>query len=401
MIQDKLNDALNELEKINLALESKETLTEEQLSTGLHSLDVIDSVYKFAADQHRPLDIELAHSLNRISRVAGEYSALQGGNLDSESKLFTAKVANKLQKLEAAITKNNHDFGHGHQSYQNQSPGSEYHQSFEKDYSLGEAMLGAAKMGAALGVSAFSAGMSGAINIGAGAVGAGMAGAYAAGKGAANFYTWAKQRWTQNANACEDVIAQQTSTGLVNGSFIDNAFARHRGSYLTPQLITPPHDEALSNSINTDSKVMSQAKHLADLSDAESSKSLVKPAGSFLDFRQKQEEIQFLKTAETLARNLSEANFTVADESPNLQDNEALMESVKNFTKAAEQLDVESKSKLSSVAKHLLDDVDKQLEMDSEATEKLSESVREALEQLKSVFSKLLGRDQENGMVAT
>lgn len=369
MIKDNLDQALNELEQLNLTLEAKGDLTEEQISKAENALDVIDSVYKHVADQHRAIDTDLAHTLNRISRVASDFASLQRSEMNLRDNDLTSKALSKLNKLEAAISKNDNEFGQNSPHQQNHPAQYGTQTTFEKDYNLGSILVGSAKMAGAVGASL---------------IGAGVGGALAAGKGAFDAFSWARHRWAQNANACEEIIKTHKTGGVVDDGSINDIFSKHRGG-LQPYEAKPSSETGKPKIDNT-------------ASITEASTSLVKPTGSFLDFRKNQEEIQFLKAAETLAKDLSEAKYNEGDGSASKEMHTRLVESVNNFAKAAEQLNDESKSKLSKVTENLLDDVDKHLQMDEESQEKLSESVREAMEKLKSVFLNLLGRKQDNQM---
>lgn len=372
MIKENLDQALNELEQLNLSLEAKGNLTDEQLSKAQDALDVIDSVYKHVADQHRAIDTDLAHTLNRISRVASDFASLQRSDMQPRDNDLTSKVLSKLNKLETAIAKNDNEFGQNSPHQQNHPAQYGPQTTFEKDYNLGSILMGGAKMAGVVGASI---------------IGAGVGGVAAAGKGAFDAFSWARQRWAQTANACNEIIDTHKSGGTVDDASINETFSKHRGN-LQPFEATPNSEKAKPTSDNAQAN-------------SESSTTLVKPTGSFLDFRKNQEEIQFLKAAETLARNLSEAKYHQGNEPDSTDTHTKLMDSVKTFSMAAEQLNDESKSKLSKVTENLLSDVDKQLELDKESQEKLSESVREAMEKLKSVFLNLLGRGQNNQMDAT
>ncbi|MDI4652584.1 MULTISPECIES: hypothetical protein [Pseudoalteromonas] len=390
MIKENLDQALNELEQLNLSLEAKGNLTDEQLSKAQDALDVIDSVYKHVADQHRAIDTDLAHTLNRISRVASDFASLQRSDMQPRDNDLTSKVLSKLNKLETAIAKNDNEFGQNSPHQQNHPAQYGPQTTFEKDYNLGSILMGSAKMAGAVGASIIGAGVGGAKMAGAAGasiIGAGVGGVAAAGKGAFDAFSWARQRWAQNANACNEIIGTHKSGGTVDDASINETFSKHRGN-LQPFEATPNSEKAKPKSDNAQAN-------------SESSTTLVKPTGSFLDFRKNQEEIQFLKAAETLARNLSEAKYHQGNEPDTTDTHTKLMDSVKTFSMAAEQLNDESKSKLSKVTENLLSDVDKQLELDKESQEKLSESVREAMEKLKSVFLNLLGRGQNNQMDAT
>lgn len=372
MSNNVINEVISELRPFCSQLEQGRDLTDEQLEQGKGINKNIKDLNDFIAKSGEVDSVMARGALNYGSLMLKSLNELPTEALNNESKQYIQESIKNTQQLLETI---NQSLSQNYDANNNQTGNVPM---TEKSYSSYEAAFGATK---------FVLGTAAGITVGAGAFTAGAL----------------KSAW-QNLNKMKSERGQRAEPAVENyeAPVAGDSDNKAKSNTQQPQrdlITTPPND---LGSALTFGKVSAKAssegsKEVVELNSGGTS--IARPSESFESFADHQNEKAFADSvtnsfsALSMVGELSNHNELIETKLGDKIFNN-LEESIKNMTAYSEKLSPESKEKFSS----LTDDINKKLEnaeLDPNMNERIKEAMQKAIDQLKSVFRSISGKDKD------
>ncbi|MBL0710922.1 MAG: hypothetical protein JJV99_07915 [Colwellia sp.] len=378
MSNNVINEVISELRPFCSQLEQGGDLTDEQLEQGKGINKNIKDLNDFIAKSGEVDSVMARGALNYGSLMLKSLNELPTEALNDESKQYIQESIKNTQQLLETI---NQSLSQSYDANNNQIGNMPM---TEKSYSPYDAAFGATK---------FVLGTAAGITVGAGAFTAGAL----------------KSAW-QNLNKMKNERGQRAESSVENHEVPVSSVENHevlvsggsdnkaKSNTQQPQrdlITTTPND--LGSALTFGKGPSEGSKEVVELNSGGTS--IARPSESFESFADHQNEKAFADSvtnsfsALSMVGELSNHDELIETKLGDKIFNN-LEESIKNMTAYSEKLSPESKEKFSS----LTDDINKKLEnaeLDPNMNERIKEAMQKAIDQLKSVFRSISGKDKD------